>query len=318
MIMSSKYNSIGVNNIFSNMLKNVKTKEPISSHNSRYSPIKTSQITGLPKNNISIQENNNIKVIEDPTLGFILTRHVNSEQTNLYWVECIQQIKKFYPISKIVIIDDNSNPLFLDDSQFNGLNMENCQVLQSEFKGRGEILPYYYFYKNHFFEKAVIIHDSVFIQAPVDFSSVKNIKPLWTFNGKYIENYLIERLMLSKLKNNEGLLELHSNTKSWNGCFGVMSVVSYDFIKLLNDKYNLFSIMSLIDSRMKRCCLERIFGIICQSTLITVESDSYSPIFGNINDFIPHNKYSFSEYLRDKQLNKIPRNIPFVKVFSGR
>jgi hypothetical protein len=254
--------------------------------------------------------------IEDPSLGFIITRHVNSGSSNLYWIECIHQIRKFYPQSKIVIIDDNSDPQFL---KCEGVDLENCHIIDSEFKKRGEILPYYYLHKYKFFEKAVIIHDAVFIQAPIDFSNVENIEFLWTFEGNYVENFFIERTMLSRLKNSEELLDLHTNRKNWVGCFGVMSVVTYDFVKLLNDKYKIFNIMALIDSRMKRCCLERVFGIICHHALMSTNNTNQPiTVFGDINDNIPHNKYSFSEYLRDKNHNKIPITRPFVKVFSGR
>ena len=45
--------------------------------------------------------------------GFIITRHVNSEITNKYWNHAIRCIRRFYPYRKIIIIDDNSNQLFV-------------------------------------------------------------------------------------------------------------------------------------------------------------------------------------------------------------
>ena len=47
------------------------------------------------------------------TYGFIITRHVNSEKTNLYWNQCVKLINKFYPLKQIIIIDDNSNQEFV-------------------------------------------------------------------------------------------------------------------------------------------------------------------------------------------------------------
>ena len=40
------------------------------------------------------------------TYGFIITRHVNSEKTNKYWNKCVKCIRTFYPLKKIIIIDD--------------------------------------------------------------------------------------------------------------------------------------------------------------------------------------------------------------------
>ena len=98
-------------------------------------------------------------------IGFIITRHVNSEQTNQYWNTCIQCIRKFYPkeFFKIVVIDDNSQQ-HLVKAEY---DYQNVEYIQSEFPGRGELLPYYYFFKHHFFERAVILHDSIFFQKKV-------------------------------------------------------------------------------------------------------------------------------------------------------
>ena len=71
--------------------------------------------------------------------GFIITRHVISELTNKYWNNCIKCLRSFYPQKKIVIIDDNSNKDFLKSFY----NFDNIEIIESEFPGRGELLPYY-------------------------------------------------------------------------------------------------------------------------------------------------------------------------------
>ena len=99
------------------------------------------------------------------TYGFIITRHVNSNKTNLYWNECVKRIRQFYPKKEIIVIDDNSNEEFVKD--FN--NLDNIRFIKSEFNGAGELLPYYYLHKHKFFPAAVIIHDSVFFQKKINF-----------------------------------------------------------------------------------------------------------------------------------------------------
>ena len=47
------------------------------------------------------------------TFGFIITRHVNSENTNRYWNHSIKLLRRLYPNNKIIIIDDNSDKNFL-------------------------------------------------------------------------------------------------------------------------------------------------------------------------------------------------------------
>jgi hypothetical protein len=74
------------------------------------------------------------------SFGFIITRHVNSEQTNKYWNHSVKLLRTFYPYRKIIIIDDNSNQNYVKAD----FDYKNIQIIQSEFPGRGELLPYYY------------------------------------------------------------------------------------------------------------------------------------------------------------------------------
>ena len=105
------------------------------------------------------------------TFGFIISRHVTSELTNKYWNHCIKQLNTLYPLTQIIIIDDNSNQEFVKEED----QYKNITVIQSEFPGRGELLPYYYFLKNKYFENAVIIHDSVFFHKRIPFELLQNI-----------------------------------------------------------------------------------------------------------------------------------------------
>ena len=111
---------------------------------------------------------------QEPTLdgkqdfGFIILRHVNSKQTDFYWKESYKCIRKLYPKQKIIIIDDNSNYKLV--SKF---KTENCEVVQSEYPARGELLPYFYYARNPWFSRAVIIHDSVFIKKKVPIEEIE-------------------------------------------------------------------------------------------------------------------------------------------------
>ena len=64
------------------------------------------------------------------SFGFIITRHVNSELTNQYWNHSVKLINTFYPETKIVIIDDNSNIDFVK-AEF---EYKNLEIIKSEFK----------------------------------------------------------------------------------------------------------------------------------------------------------------------------------------
>ena len=47
--------------------------------------------------------------------GFIIIRNVNNEIQNEFWIESYNSIRKFYPNTEILIIDNNSNKSFLKD-----------------------------------------------------------------------------------------------------------------------------------------------------------------------------------------------------------
>jgi hypothetical protein len=110
--------------------------------------------------------------------GFIITRHVNSEKTDNYWKECYNCIRKWHPDLKIIIIDDNS-----DQEKITDMEVTNCEVIRSQYIGRGELLPYYYLLTRKLFDRAIIIHDSVFLHEPINFENVDTVKFLWHFQN---------------------------------------------------------------------------------------------------------------------------------------
>ena len=240
-------------------------------------------------------------------LGFIITRHVNSEITNKYWLECVNKIRLYYPDNKIIIIDDNSNYMFIDNGD---TILTNCTIIDSCYPGGAELLPYYYFYKYKFFDKAVIIHDSIFIQKKLNIDNNKKIQFLFYFEHHWD---IIERetSFINILNNNSELLQIHSNKHLWKGCFGVMSIIDYEFLKLIVDKYNIFVLFNNLKCRDDRSCLERVFAVLCaceDKTLINNIS-----MFGNIHRYINFG-YTYNNYISDK--NNIMHDI--IKVWSGR
>ena len=262
---------------------------------------------------------NNINNINSINIGFIILRHINSIKTNLYWILCYKSIRKIYGDNyKIVIIDDNSEKEFINKNN-NNSELINCEIIESEFPKRGEILPYYYFYKNKFFEKAIIIHDSTFIQQYIDFNLYEDVRFIWHFEHNW-DNEIREIELLKFLDLSSSSLEtLYKDKNKWKGCFGCQSIISYGFLQNIAEKYNIFKLLDFIDSREKRMHFERIFGFLC-----CIEKDKYNnynynnstSIFGSIHEYIKWG-YTFEKYLYDvnhKNINKYK----IIKVWSGR
>lgn len=252
------------------------------------------------------------------SFGFIITRHVNSCVTNKYWNNSVKLLRTFYPNCKIVIIDDNSNQPFVNAEH----DYANVQIIQSEFLGRGELLPYYYYIKHKFFDNAVILHDSVFIHKRVNFEKLIGIPvmPIWHFgrDARYLNNTL---RIASNLKNSFNVrshLELNDTYitlmgEKWSGCFGGQSYINHEFLLRLESKYKLTNLVNVVKNRCDRCCLERILGV-----LFFIEKEKNlktKSLFGQILD---HQQwgYRYIKYEKDFMNNNL--NKPIIKVWTGR
>lgn len=249
--------------------------------------------------------------------GFIITRHVNSEKTNKYWNQCIKLIRTFYSDNKIVVIDDNSNPIFLKQEH----NYTNVIYIQSEYPGRGELLPYIYYLKYKWFPSAVIIHDSLFIHSKIRFELFNTpILPLWHHKYDKENLYNILRIaknltnnstIIKKLSTNDNILGLNNEL---NLCFGCQSYIKLNFLVFIDKKYRILNLVYVVRNRKDRCSLERVFGaIFCQEypKLLKIKS-----LFGDILTKYRNNLYNFDEYMYDLKFNKL--RYPFIKVWTGR
>jgi len=251
------------------------------------------------------------------SFGFIIIRHVNSETTNKYWNHSVKLLRTYYPYRKIVIIDDNSNKDFLKSEHY----YTNVEIIQSEFPGRGELLPYYYYIKNKFFDNAVIIHDSVFFHTRFNFDLLKNIDviPLLFFNSDK-ENVINTARITNSLKNSHFLHDKISNNdivmmpkSNWYGCFGVQSYINHNFLLKLESKYSITNMIEQVKCRADRSCLERVMGCIFFTENIKIAKNK--SLFGDIMKYQTWG-YNFDQYMESFKKGTIPKLV--VKVWTGR
>ena len=251
--------------------------------------------------------------------GFIITRHVNSVKTNKYWNLCIKLIRTLYPYRKIIIIDDNSNKEFIKAD----FEYANVEIIQSEFPGRGELLPYYYYLKYNWFENAVILHDSVFIHKKIAFNKINHqVLPLWHFNYDKENIHNILRIA-SELKNSYKITSLLANndinilgmneSNNFACCFGVQSFIKRSFLLRIESKYGISNLIYHVKNRSDRCALERIMGLLFYLEYpVLIKNKS---LLGNI---LTNGNwgYSFEQYQNEIRKKKPIKCI--VKVWTGR
>jgi hypothetical protein len=241
-------------------------------------------------------------------LVFIITRCVRKEEHNRLYKECYRCIRKFYD-NPIYIIDDNSDKNILDN-----IDMSGVYIIDSEFPGLGEVLPYYYMYHRRLGKKALILHDSMFIQQKLQLDDVMDYRFLWHFNNStglslYIDSI---REVYSNLNNYEELYDVIHEYK-WSGCFGGCMIISLDFLIDLQESLGLFNIIDSIKTREERSMFERLLGI-CVYHMRPLEISSIS-LFGDIHEHTHAFSLTYNEYIHNSALDI---RHPVVKVWSGR
>lgn len=273
------------------------------------------------------------------TFGFIILRHVSDVPTNEYWLRCYSAIRKWYPENKVVIIDDDSDYTYLvpnevDDLSFTSTCLHNVCFVGSRHKKRGELLPYVYYLQNRaWFDKAVFVHDSVFINAHIDFEKLEN-RVFWDFrHDTCMHDELrckIEQL-IQGCRNSEVLQAAFAGNR-WRGCFGGMAVFSFSFVRHVDKRFSLKSLLRNVRTRFDRMALERLLGVF----FYVHECSAKPALLGNINEYCLWG-YSYDMYLLDTKIKArgderrkgksngsaapfvpIVFNLPVIKVWTGR
>lgn len=218
--------------------------------------------------------------------GFIILRCVKNKKNDLSWIKSYNSIRKFYD-NKILIIDDFSDKEFLSN-----IELKNTFIINSEFKGRGELLPYYYYLSNKFCDRIVVLHDSMYIKKHTDFNNIKNFNNftrIFSFpNACYNIDIKYFNLYCKNINDGNKIYEYHiENIKKLIGCFGVCYVINYNFLKKINDKYNITNLVKVIDTREKRKTLERFFSCLFE---YEYKSDLLPDLLGTIFQNLKKNK----------------------------
>jgi hypothetical protein len=204
------------------------------------------------------------------TIGFIMLRRVTSRETNKYWQHCYDCIRQIYPENLILIVDDHS-----DYTHTTIRELYKTTIINSEYPGRGELLPYYYYLKNKLFDTAVILHDTTFINTYIDFN-VDKYKIIWSFEHHW--DQIEDETKMINLYNDPGLLSFYENKSLWKGCLNGMSIITHDYLTLINSKYNLDLLLNVVLNKYNCSSFERVIGCLLQKnhTIDTLLGDIHA------------------------------------------
>jgi hypothetical protein len=207
---------------------------------------------------------------------FVILRHLRNSKDNDLWISSYHSIRKFYT-NKIIIIDDNSTVNTVNGKLF------NTEIIMSDWNGAGELLPYYYFLQNKWADRMIFLHDSMFLNRPFRPSELEGpVRFHWHFSkaakaDKRVLTYL------SLLSESDDVAEFAA-TSRWYGCFGGASIISWDTVQQLEERYSLCTQLILsVRTRSDREAVERVLGILLFYEGIVEETSCSN--FGDILEY---------------------------------
>ena len=176
-------------------------------------------------------------------------------------LKTMSEIRK-YTNSKIIIISHTNN------NKLNELN--NLEIIENKYLFYNPLISYYYFYKNNFFNKALIIDDHFNLNLLKDI--IENINNLDYLNiiKKNNKNIIDEEYNIfykfinnsnlnSELKNK--IINKYKNKKNKIGCCKLYSICKFNLIKNIQDNLNIFYFLKCLDYNNLNY-LENIFGFL--------------------------------------------------------
>lgn len=251
------------------------------------------------------QEHPNI--YKEESLVFVILTRVENESQNYLWRRCYESVRRFYPDTLIVIIDNNS--VFPISNE----NLTNTAIVHSEYEA-GELMPYYYFVKYKWADKMVFLHDSMLLKRQFTKDELRApIKFHWKFDVHWFDDDQMINQFLSQLQHGDELIEFNL-LKQWHGCFGVASTIALDLLEEIESKYAFTaSLVNAIRSRSQRMALERILGILMfkEKYVTYANCSNYGIIHYFPGAFLP---------VSDEQLHDLIVNYPgaIIKTWVGR
>jgi hypothetical protein len=213
-------------------------------------------------------------------------------------------------------------------------------------KSAGDMSTYKIFLSNPIFKKAVIIQDSMTLERELhNIEEVKNMKYLWYFTNHRLHWHIIEEpqneynikrgikfhddAVMDVINNyivNEQFKEFSKSNyydkNNWSGCFGCLSVIDYDFLRLFDEKTGIANLLLNFNNNRLRRVSESIFALAGKFVLgDEVFEKAYDGLYYNgLNEpnnrmFLNSGSLGFPDSII---LNQVCKNTYFSKISFDR
>lgn len=231
--------------------------------------------------------------------GFIIPCYINSEKSYKSLNTCVDNIRKYHN-EKIVLLNNHS-PISIESILD---TYDNVETYLSPFPSSGEFNAYLWFHENKIFDKAIVLHDSMYLNKKMEnIDKVKTVQFIkyftdhindWSLvkepNTDYNKEHRIathDDLIIHIL--NRGLnrvnveflafaKNLYHQKKKWVGCYGIMSIIDYSFLRELQTKTNILDVGKSLTGKRDRIAMESIYSLallFMESTSINTLKKSY-------------------------------------------
>ena len=241
--------------------------------------------------------------------GFIVASCLRTHEHKLSLYECLNSIKHHHPSRQIVVVVDfTSTKEFVDDviREYQDVIFENDTPHVP-----ADMLLLYFFKEKHYFQKAILLQDSMSIVSPLDISKTSDLDYLWHFTNHRVHWHIIPEPNTEFNKRNsivthdnlveycinhfiqkdgfkQYCIETYPKKNNWSGCFGCLCIIEYTMLCTLDTKCSIIeTMMQMKDNRLRRA-IESIFPLACQYTL---EQEIHTSFDGLYYDGFYHNKF---------------------------
>ena len=208
-----------------------------------------------------IKENFNDKIdeliegyISNSSYGFIIYINDNNKIKEIY--DTIREKSE----NDIIFICKSKNENLL------GKNLKNTRIIISEFDFCNNLISYYYFFVNKYFDKAIILDDEFNFNILDKLLLLAQKDDFINISEKEIENNLNETNMLEfiveeNMINDNDIIKQFHNKNKWKGCNRLLSICNYNTLKIIQENYNLFYYLKNMDYQTLSY-FENIFGFL--------------------------------------------------------
>lgn len=219
--------------------------------------------------------------------GFIVPSCCKNDIHYIQLGRCISSIKQYHPDHNIIIIDDSNESYHEQIIQYFELD-KFIHIKRTLHAGSADQQTFKILIENDFFDKAVIIQDSMIINSPLTCTdTIVDIQFIWHFTNhrihwdmikeptsvENIENHisthndLVKYCLNKDYTDNQDFLKFALNAmdrkETWVGCFGNLCIVTRECVR------NMDSIVPFVDTFIRyktnrnRRVNESIFSLIC-------------------------------------------------------